>query len=104
MPKSLDKKLRQKRLEQISSLINDYGEINNFCPAPINTNIDFTNITELIILGHSLEADEELISDIIKELKRLEKIKLFIYRGEDYSIKMNFLENISSKKVEILYY
>ncbi|MGX6961106.1 AbiH family protein [Vagococcus xieshaowenii] len=103
-PLLLDEQLRNERLQQISPIINDYGEINNFSPAPISMNIDFTNVKELIILGHSLEADEELIVDIINELDNLEKIKLFVYSGEDYSNKINFLNNVSEIKAQIVYY
>lgn len=103
-PCLLDEQLRNERLQQISKIINDYGEINNFLPAPICMNIDFTNVKELIILGHSLEADEELIVDIINELDNLEKIKLFVYSGEDYSNKISFLNNVSDRNVEIVYY
>ena len=103
-PRLLDEQLRNERLQQISKIINDYGEINSFSPAPISMNIDFTNVKELIILGHSLEADEELIVDIINELDSLEHIKLFVYSGEDYLNKINFLNNVSDKEVEIAYY
>lgn len=104
LPEILGNKAKEKRLEQISSLINDYGETNNFSPSNIEMNINLDNVIELIILGHSLEADEELVSDIIQNLKKLETIKLFVYYGEDYSEKLNFLKNVSSKRIEILHY
>lgn len=103
-PYLLDELLRNERLQQISKIINDYGEMNSFSPAPISMGIDFTNVKELIILGHSLGADEELIVDIINELDNLEKIKLFVYSEEDYSNKINFLNNVSDRNVEIVYY
>ena len=94
----LEERMREDRSAQVSKIINDYGEQNNFLPFPIVTGVCFNEIEELIIMGHSLEADEEIISEILRSLTNLNNVKLFIYEGEadeDIEVKESLIINLS---------
>lgn len=95
---------RSERLNSISSSINEYGEINHFCPAIIKTHIPFTEIEELVILGHSLIADIEILEALFEVLTNLKKITLFTYKGENYSDKINMLKNLLKCPIDIKAY
>lgn len=104
LPDEIERIAREERVSQISELINQYGEMNGFSPSSLNTGVRFEEIEELIILGHSLVADEEIVRDIINELVQLKKIILFVYYGENFTDKENFLKSVSSCPIEIVYY
>ncbi|MGM0338848.1 AbiH family protein [Enterococcus sp. AZ007] len=94
----LEERMREERCAQISKIINDYGEQNNFLPFPIVTGVNFNEIEELVIMGHSLEADEEIVSEIIRNLTNLNKVKLFIYKGEsdeNIEVKESLIRDLS---------
>jgi len=79
----VNKKSKRRRLKEISPLINEYGEKHLFSRSAINTQIDFSKIKVLGILGHSLHADEELFESLFKELTNLKEVILFTYKGEN---------------------
>ncbi|WP_317914346.1 AbiH family protein [Carnobacterium maltaromaticum] len=104
LPKDLEEIARKERLTQISKEINSYGELNNFSQANIETSIPYSEINELLILGHSLKADIEIITDLFNHLINLEKVILFVYKGEDYAEKKDILVQLSNCEIEIEFY
>lgn len=103
-PSDLESITKKERLQQISELINNYGEQNNFSPAYIETKIPYNEIEELIILGHSLSADIEIFTALFELLVNLREITLFIYEGENFSEKLNILESLSSCPIKTKMY
>lgn len=101
----LEERMKKERCNQISEIINDYGEQNSFSTFPIVTGVKFEDIEELIIMGHSLEADEEIISEIIRSLTNLNRVKIFIYKGEterNIAVKENLIRSLSvSENIKI---
>lgn len=104
LPDEIERVAREERGAQLSELINQYGEMNDFSISSLNTRVRFEEIDELIILGHSLVADEEIVRDIINELVQLKKIILFVYYDENFTEKEIFLNSVSSCPIEIVYY
>lgn len=75
-------KLRAERLTQVPKILNDYMEQNHFNLGSILPEIDFKNIQEIGVLGHSLEADDDIISKLLLGCQNLAKVVLFSYNGE----------------------
>lgn len=79
-----------------SEAIIEYAKNNNFLPAKdIN---DYSDVREIVIMGHGLEADLYFIESLFKRSVSLETIKLFSYKGEadnDITRKKRTLEKIS---------
>ena len=81
--------------EELPVLIQKYGELYGYRPAPLDFGVDFSQITEIVILGHSLCADEDIVRDqLIKKCINLKGITLFFFYGESQ-------EDIK-KKIELL--
>lgn len=76
-------KMRTERLSQVSTILNDYMEQNYFNLGAFLPEIDFENINEIGVLGHSLEADDDIISKLVLDCHNLERIILFSYDGEN---------------------
>lgn len=57
--------------------------------------IDLSKIKRVVILGHSLSADEHYLSDILRRCTRLKAVHLFTYNGEPVS-------SLNSKKLFLL--
>ncbi|GAA0071413.1 hypothetical protein UT300003_29370 [Clostridium sardiniense] len=81
----IKKKMRDERLRKLPREINNYGELYNFAPMHIDLGVDFKLITELVILGHSLESDFDIIHNLMNICKNLLKIKIYSYDGESES-------------------
>ncbi|WP_411842832.1 AbiH family protein [Salinicoccus sp. HZC-1] len=104
---NLDREMRKERLQKISLELNDYGEKNDFKPQPIKLNIELDKIEELLILGHSLEADLELIDELLYKMVNLRAIKMFVYDGEnEKSIdeKIKTINKVSDIAIELVSY
>lgn len=107
MPTKLANRMEKERLKKISKIINDYGELNNFSMYPISLGVDLNQIEEIVILGHSLEADEELIISLFKKMINLKKIVLFTFQGESKSEldkKKSFINELTTVPIEIQFY
>lgn len=103
----LEKRLKIERLKEISFDLNEYGEKNDFKPHPIHLNVNFSKVNELLIIGHSLEADHELIEEIFNKTINVKVIKMFVYEGESEEgilKKTNFINKFWNGKVEIIQY
>lgn len=90
----------------VSDPIKKYAMNNNFLPAKDKN--DYSNVREVVIMGHGLEADLYFIESIFKKAKSLEVVKLFTYEGEpDSSIsrKKKTLKKISRvNNIEVCQY
>lgn len=80
---------------ELPALIQTYGVSYDYRPAPLEFGVDSSQITEIVVMGHSLCADEDIVRDqLIRKCTKLERITLFYYFEESH-------EEIE-KKVELL--
>lgn len=63
-------------------LIQEYGTKYGFSAAPLSYGIELPQLQRLVILGHSLVSDSEIIRDILDRSDHLEEVTLFTYQGE----------------------
>ena len=69
-------------------------------------NIEYDRITQLVILGHGIEADRVYLNNIILKCTKLKKIIIFRYNGEadeEFDNKVKFLGKYCTK-IETMYY
>ena len=89
-----------------SEAIIKYAKNNNFRPAKDKG--DYSDVREIVIMGHGLEADLHFIESLFKKAVSLETIKLFSYEGEtdsEISRKKRTLEEISNiNNIKVLQY
>ncbi|MDD3049254.1 MAG: AbiH family protein [Bacilli bacterium] len=85
LPNELEEIAKKERLQQLSSYINEYGQINNFQSTRLDTGVPYSDIEEVIILGHSLKADIADFEALFPLLKNLKIVVLFIFNGEEQS-------------------
>ena len=80
--------MREIRLKFLSKQLNEYYELKNYFTkqmAGIYSNdlgIDLANIEEIIIIGHGLESDLEVIGEIVESCGSLKKVVIFTYSSE----------------------
>lgn len=80
-----------------SDIIVEYAKQNNFFPAR-SKELDFSNITEIVIMGHGLESDKAYFREIFESVYHLEKLTIYTFLGEDkneLSRKIRFLRELS---------
>lgn len=94
LSEKIEKMARKERLQQTSEYINSYGELNDFQVAPLDTKVPYSEIDEVIILGHSLKADIEILEHLFPLLTNLDSVILFTFNKEK--------ENDILEKEEIL--
>jgi len=68
--------------ENLSEIIKGYIQENNEGSAEIDLGISLQDVEEVVVIGHSLEADEDIINEWIGEMQKLRKVKIFVYVGE----------------------
>lgn len=68
--------------ENMNEIIEEYIYKNNESSAEIDLGISPQDIEEVVVIGHSLKADEDIIYEWIGEMQKLKKIKIFVYEGE----------------------
>lgn len=69
-------------------------------------NIEYDRITQLVVLGHGIEADRVYLNNIILKCTKLKKIIIFRYNGEadeEFGNKVKFLGKYCTK-IETMYY
>lgn len=88
LPEPLKISMREIRLKFLSKQLNEYYELKNYFTkqmAGIYSNdlgIDLANIEEIIIIGHGLESDLEVIGEIVESCGSLKKVVIFTYSSE----------------------
>ena len=70
----------RKNIGKVSKEIVEYAEKNK--GTIFKEENDYSRIKEIIIIGHSLESDQEYLSHISKKIIELKKVVLLIYKGE----------------------
>lgn len=103
----LEERLKVERLKEILFELNEYGEKNDFKSYPINLNIDFDEVTEFLIIGHSFEADIELIEEIFNKITNVQTVKMFVYEGESKKSiegKRNFINKFWKREFKLINY
>lgn len=69
--------------EELPEPIRLYGEMKGFLPTQMTWQFEFKDIESILIIGHSLKADEYLIGEqILKKCTNTKTIYLFRYGGE----------------------
>lgn len=69
--------------EELPEPIRLYGEMKGFLPTQMDWQFEFENIDSIVIIGHSLKADEYLIGEeILKKCTNTKTIYLFRYEDE----------------------
>lgn len=96
-PKGLDHKDYINTLG--GNLINEFYLKNDcFNKIIIGYDIDYNSIEKIVILGHGIEADIELLDSILKQCTKLKEIIIFRYEKESdtkYKSKENFFHRYS---------
>ena len=66
------------------------------------SHIDLETIETLVVMGHSLRADYDILENIVEETVNLKKVVLYIYQGENLKYilkKAEFFKNSEAKLV-----
>ena len=73
--------------EEVKEEIMEFNKIDDFicnkCDNIILPDIDYKKIKTVILLGHSLESDQEFLKEMLQKLTKLKKVIVFTYDGED---------------------
>jgi len=68
--------------DDLDKIIKEYMQTHKNSAAQIDIGITLENIEELVIMGHSLKADEDIISEWLTKMQKLRTIRIFTYTGE----------------------
>lgn len=63
-------------------------------------NIKFDDVKQIVVIGHSLEADEHLLHSMLEKCSSLKRVIIFTYKGEpqkDIKAKMEFFKTYNVK-------
>ena len=69
-------------VDELPDMIRDYGVQNHFSSAPLDYGVELSQIKTLVIMGHSLKADEDIFNDLVNRMSSLMQIKIYTYAGE----------------------
>lgn len=86
-------------LNYTSEEIKQYAKLNDYKVSEDALKFDYSDIKEVIIMGHGLESDLDCLETIFKKIAHLDKVKLYTYNGEeDYELhrKIDVLQKISN--------
>lgn len=93
-------------ISELSDMLKMYAKENNFEPA--SEEYDYSNVEELVIMGHGLESDIIYLDGILANLHNLKKAILFTFEGEkceELMRKQSFImDKTGLKSVEIIKY
>ncbi len=64
------------------SVIQKYAQMNHFEPVLLNFGFDIGEISELVIMGHSLQADYDILGKWLQTAENLDTVKLFTFENE----------------------
>jgi len=84
--------------------IQKYADLNEHYVSQRKYAFEPLEIEEVVIMGHSIFADKEVLSNLFKNMDNLKRIKLYSYQGESNQSlvnKVKGIERILSKQVRI---
>jgi hypothetical protein len=68
--------------DDLNEIIEEYMQLHNYNSAQIDLGFSFEDIGELVVIGHSLKADEDIIQEWLEGMLNLRVVKIFTYCGE----------------------
>ena len=68
--------------DDLDDLIKEYIKINGNGSPEIDLGVTLEEVEELVIIGHSLKTDEDVIYEWLDRMTDLRKVKIFTYFGE----------------------
>lgn len=68
--------------DDLVELIKEYMQMNNNNAAQIDIGVALNDIEELVVIGHSLKSDEDIIHEWLQKMPELRTVKIFTYCGE----------------------
>jgi len=68
--------------DDLNEIIKEYIQINNDNAAQIDLGLALEDVEELVVIGHSLRADEYIIDEWLQKMRKMRKVKIFTYCGE----------------------
>lgn len=104
--KKMYNNLKEERLQSIPKVVDDYLE-SYYENSKLFGEFDFSNITNLKILGHSITADCEIYDSLFQQLDKLQAIDLYVYEGESndsIETKIQSIEIFTDVTINILPY
>ena len=77
--------------DDLAEIIKEYMQLNNNNAAKIDLGVALEDVEELVVIGHSLKSDKDIINEWLKKMRKLRTVKIFTYSGEQ-------AEEIEAKK------